>query len=233
MAKLTQGSQIYFINPDDNSVVTVECATAFNPGGAPADQIETTCLEEFERTYLAGLRTPGQASMTLNADPNSDSHILMHQLYERNPQPTISWVVGWSDGVVAPRAGQGVGSIAVDVGGTGYTLPTVTISAPDDADGVQATATAVVSGGVVTSITVTEEGSGYTSPPTVTIGGAGIGATATATLGDYNWVLPDTRTWFEVDGYISDFPFDFSLNSVVTTDVSIQRSGGSKWTKKA
>ena len=46
-----------------------------------------------------------------------------------------------------------------------------------------ATATAVVSGGAVTAITLTRGGSGYTSSPTVTLtGGGGSGATATATI---------------------------------------------------
>ena len=48
--------------------------------------------------------------------------------------------------------------------------------------GQGAAAEAVVSGGVITSITVTESGSGYTSVPTVGITGNGSGATATAVL---------------------------------------------------
>lgn len=155
MAVLAQGTQIYFIDPEDDSVVTVDCATTFSPGGAPADQIETTCLEAFDRSYLAGLRTPGQASMTINADPSFVSHVRMHELSEQNPQPVVKWAVGWSDG---------------------------------------------------------------TAEPTVN------------TAGDF--VLPSTRTWFTFEGYIADFPFDFALNSVVTTNISIQRSGGSEWTAK-
>src|SRR6185312_5764325 len=74
------------------------------------------------------------------------------------------------------------GTVTVNAGGTGYTTaPTVTISAPPSG-GVQATATATVSGGSVISVTVTNPGSGYTSTPTVTFTGAGTGATATATV---------------------------------------------------
>ena len=48
---------------------------------------------------------------------------------------------------------------------------------------VQATATATVTSGFVTSITVTNGGSGYTSAPSVTLsGGGGSGATVTANL---------------------------------------------------
>jgi hypothetical protein len=77
---------------------------------------------------------------------------------------------------------KGVASIAVDVAGTGYTAATVAISAPDDPDGTQATATATTDGDAVTGFTVTEAGSGYSSAPTVTISGDGSNATATATL---------------------------------------------------
>lgn len=36
--------------------------------------------------------------------------------------------------------------------------------------------------------------------------------------------LPDSRSWLTFDGYISDLPFDFSPNSMVTSTVSIQVS---------
>lgn len=66
--------------------------------------------------------------------------------------------------------------------GAGYTsAPTVTISAPNLLTGTQATATATVSGGVVTGFTITNVGSGYTSNPTVTLTGGGATTQATAT----------------------------------------------------
>lgn len=159
MAVLAQGTVIYFIHPtyDSNgpAVVAVECATTFTPGGNPKDQIETTCLEDSERAYLGGLRTPGQASLGINADPANESHLAMHELSEADPSPVLSWAVGWSDG---------------------------------------------------------------TAPPTLD--------------SDDEFVLPNTRTWFTFQGYISDFPFDFAQNTVVTSTVTIQRSGGSAWIPK-
>lgn len=154
MSILAQGTQIYFIDPENDSVVPVQCATTFTPGGAPADQIEDTCLEDFERSYKPGLRTPGQATIGLNADPRNSSHIRMHQLSEENPSPVLSFAVGWSDGADAPTAIDG------------------------------------------------------------------------------DFVLPETRTWFVFQGYVADFPFDFAQNTVVTTTVAIQRSGGSSWIPK-
>lgn len=154
MSVLAQGTQIYFIDPDGD-VVAVECATTFTPGGNPADQIEDTCLEDTTRSYRPGLRTPGQASMGLNADPTNESHLRLHELSETDPSPVLKWAVGWSDGEAAPTA---------------------------DSNG--------------------------------------------------DFVLPTTRTWFTFQGYVSDFPFDFAQNTVVTTTLTIQRSGGSAWVPK-
>ena len=76
----------------------------------------------------------------------------------------------------------GVATIAVTTAGTGYTsAPAVTIAPPDLTGGVQATATATVSGGLITGVTVTAAGSGYSTVPLVTIsGGAGANGVLTA-----------------------------------------------------
>jgi hypothetical protein len=161
MSILTQGTQIFALvptvaDPTELEVIEIQCATAFSPGGNPADQIEDTCLSDKVRKYLRGLRTPGQASLTLNADPRNASHVRLHQLSEDDDIGNVSWVVGWSDG---------------------------------------------------------------TAPPTLNVAGD-------------DFVLPPTRTWFLFDGYVSDFPFDFAANAVVTTAATIQRSGGSAWIRK-
>lgn len=69
--------------------------------------------------------------------------------------------------------------IKVTSGGTGYTqAPTVVISG----NGSGATATAVVSGGLVTEVVVTDPGSGYDQVSIEFTGGNGSGATAYAVL---------------------------------------------------
>jgi len=87
--------------------------------------------------------------------------------------------------------GSKVDDIAVTAGGSGYTsAPTVNVAG-------SATATATISGGVVTAITVTAAGSGYTAAPGVTFsGGGGSGATATATMKEGGDML--ARTKFDV-----------------------------------
>jgi len=75
-----------------------------------------------------------------------------------------------------------VGQIGIVQGGSAYTsAPAVIISAPNSANGVQATAVATITANAVSSITITEAGTGYTSSPTVTFnGGGGSGANAVA-----------------------------------------------------
>ena len=158
MSILSQGTNVYVLDPNDGTpaVLKIECATSLSPGGDPSDQIEDTCLEAFERSYKAGLRTPGQATMGINADPDNESHLTLYGLSRENPAPVLKFAIGWSDGTDAP----------------------------------------------------------------------------TLNVGEDGFELPATRTWFTFQGYISDFPFDFSQNTLVTTEVSIQRSGNSAWIKK-
>jgi hypothetical protein len=153
LAKKTQGTQLYVVDPADLSVLTVGCVTAITGISASRDQIETTCLDSAARTYEAGLATPGAAQFTINFDPSDESHMRLHELYVAGT--TLNWGLGWSDGTAAPTANS-AGEL----------------------------------------------------------------------------VLPTSRSWISFDGFISDLPFDFSLNSVVTSNVSVQVSGFPVLTEK-
>ncbi|MDY0970125.1 phage tail tube protein [Siccibacter turicensis] len=113
MSVLTQGTQLFvFAN---NTVSEIECITAFNPGSSPADQIEDTCLsEKSTRTYKKGLRTPAQASATLNADPKNASHLMLSTLAETSDQTDLVFAVGWSDGESEPTPATDSTAGAVD-----------------------------------------------------------------------------------------------------------------------
>lgn len=77
---------------------------------------------------------------------------------------------------------DGIVSVAVSNGGTGYTTaPTVAITGTG---GTGATATATVVAGVVTAVTITNAGSGYETASVAFSGGGGSGAAATASIGD-------------------------------------------------
>src|SRR5438132_4258266 len=82
----------------------------------------------------------------------------------------------------ATAAGGTVTGVTITRGGSYNTAPTVTFGAAP-AGGTTATGTANLGGGRVTSVAVTNGGTGFTSAPTVTFtGGGGSGATATATV---------------------------------------------------
>jgi len=162
MSKLTQGTQVYFVDPDTNAVTKVEGVSTLNPGGAPADQIDDTDLDADAKTYKRGMRSPNQAAMTLFADPEKASHVRLHELSEGIANENMKFAVGWSDGKdIAPTA---------DSNGD-FVLPV-------DSDDKY------------------------------------------------------TRTWYLFDGYVADFPFDFSINTVVASSVSVQRSGTGTWKQK-
>jgi hypothetical protein len=82
-----------------------------------------------------------------------------------------------------------ISTIGITNAGAGYTtVPTVTISAPNQTNGVQATAVASISNaaGTIVNAQITNIGSGYTSLPTVTIAAPssqfGVQATASPTI---------------------------------------------------
>ena len=129
-----------------------------------------------------------------------------------------------------------VGSVAninITAGGSGYTsAPNVTISAPNQTGGVQATATATRTGNTVTGITITEHGTGYTSAPSVTIsGGGGNGATANATLftqvgtgiqsfSGRVWIANDRTVFYSASDSYNDFT-GVSAGNITLTDATL------------
>lgn len=84
-----------------------------------------------------------------------------------------------------------VASVTVDNGGSGYSginLPTLEFSAPVGATAERAEAVAVVTGGVITAVNVTNQGAGYYSAPTLTVtqGFGGSGALFTPVIQPYS-----------------------------------------------
>ena len=70
---------------------------------------------------------------------------------------------------VATPSGSVTGITIADAGDSYLTVPAVLFSAPDVAGGIQATGTAVLSGDGIADIIITEPGSGYLNPPSITI----------------------------------------------------------------
>lgn len=87
MAVKTQGTQLFILDATASGgaeVLTIQCATSLSGLGAAREQIEVTCLEDDARSYEGGLATPGQLSVTVNFDPNVESHYRIYELWKAN-----------------------------------------------------------------------------------------------------------------------------------------------------
>jgi len=145
-----QGTDLFFIDPDTNAVMNAGCITSLSGIDTSIDQIETTCLNETARSYVAGLATPGTATFSINTNPQDPVHIRLLEL--KNAGISLDWAVGWSDGDTEP----------------------VAVANSD---------------------------------------------------GDYEFDLPEDRSWLLFEGYMNSFSFDFAQNAVVTSSIGIQVSG--------
>ena len=106
MSILTQGTQVYMLTGGE--IVRIPGVTAFNPGGNPRDQIEDTSLEDTtSRKYKKGLGTPGQASLTINADPQEAAHTQLYDMANDSSDEQTEFFVGWSDGTEPPTVSSG------------------------------------------------------------------------------------------------------------------------------
>jgi FtsP/CotA-like multicopper oxidase with cupredoxin domain len=197
---------ISVMNPLDGNLTTVSNASA-NLGWEYVWHCHILGHEEndFMRPFSLLVPTAVSAAPTTASAAMTASGNTVQVTWEAgaqvapNPDPAATFRVlrdGVSLTTIYPGAAQGIASITVTNGGSGYTTPpTVTISTPFTGF-VTAAATATISGGAVTGITVTTPGSGYLSLPAVTLsGGGGSGATAVANFGysfTDTWITPNT-----------------------------------------
>lgn len=104
----TQGTEIFFIDTVSSSTATLvklACPTGVTGLGGAADQIDTTCLEATERTYVRGLANPGQVSVPFNMDPSETSHQILFDLKEDGS--VVDWCIALSDGTADPTVVSG------------------------------------------------------------------------------------------------------------------------------
>lgn len=103
MSIKTQGTHLYFIDTvssSDPAVVKLHCPTGITGLGGPSTQIDTTCLDDFDRTFAKGLGNPGEVSVPFNFDPQEVSHQMLFDLKEDGRN--LAWYMGLSDGTAAP-----------------------------------------------------------------------------------------------------------------------------------
>jgi FtsP/CotA-like multicopper oxidase with cupredoxin domain len=142
----------------------------FAPSGSPAldlPQLQTVwkktdskrgVFECFQDPLIIPQAAYNSAYNT-NSLPADNSQYIQLQDFTR---------IVYADPIINPNAP--VVRLSIQNGGMDYTdNPTVTISAPDNPSGVQATAIATAVNGVLQTVALTNVGSGYTSEPIVTV----------------------------------------------------------------
>jgi len=152
-----------------------------------------------------------------------------------NSAPTITFSGGGGSGASAVAGyttfATGTVYVLVNTGGTGYaSAPTVSFSG---GGGSGAAATAIISGGIVTEIVMTNPGSGYTSAPTVTLTGGGYTNAATVTayvnsttnvgISSFSgrvWIAQGRTVFYSAAGSYSDF-ITVSAGSVAISDSTL------------
>ncbi|MFZ2492275.1 MAG: hypothetical protein WA208_12405, partial [Thermoanaerobaculia bacterium] len=103
---------------------------------------------------------------------------------ERLAGATYTWTITNGNGTITNYSTGAIYKVVLGSGGSGYTGPSFNVTFTGGG-GSGATARANVTGGVITSITITDTGSGFTSAPTVDFSaGGGSGATAAAVIGE-------------------------------------------------
>lgn len=103
----TQGTDLFAIDPDTGTLIDVGCITSISGIDTSIEQVETTCLNDTARSYIAGLGTPGTATFGIQTDPQDQNHIRLLEL--KNAGTTLKWAIGWSDGTAAPTVGADSG----------------------------------------------------------------------------------------------------------------------------
>lgn len=103
MSTRTQGTQLYFIDPDDGSVIEVPCTTGITGVGATrAVFTAPACLDDLTGTTnkQPGELTPGALSFGLNLDSSVPAHLRINELLLSGD--VVGFAIGWSDGTADP-----------------------------------------------------------------------------------------------------------------------------------
>lgn len=176
------------VNVANAAVVTANTVTTFQSANINLDD------------YLLAFEDNGRGEYVKITSPTAQGNVAATGTFSSSGVTTAQWknervVIGdpakglfnWNGNSTVSIGSVGI--IGITNPGAGYiTAPLITISAPNDANGVQAEAVSTITSGAggITAINVTSGGSGYTAVPGVVIGApnltGGTQATAVATI---------------------------------------------------
>ena len=138
----------------------------------------------------------GGTRATATANVNANGNVTSYNFFGGSGYSTLPTIIVEKPGLLTLTT---PGSLPSGSGYSSSTPPTVIIGAPNNAGGTQATATANVNAnGNVTSYTITNIGSGYTSAPSVQVGPPGV-VSVTVTNGGIGYTSSPTVTFVTVN----------------------------------
>ncbi len=105
MARKTQGTQLYTVDPDSDELITVQCALSIDGLGGSAGEIDVTCLESEFIEVDQGLKDSGTLTFELNFDPQLASHRRLKELYGDGSR--LPWTIGLQGSSDAPTVASG------------------------------------------------------------------------------------------------------------------------------
>ena len=126
-----------------------------------------------------------------------------------------------------------IGSVTINDPGTGYSNANVSISAPDETGGEPAVGEVVLLSNTVAQVILTEPGTGYTSPPTITINdptGSNANVTCTlfsqsgtgiATFSGRTWISEERTVYYSAADTYNDF-INVSAGFLTLTDSTLR-----------
>lgn len=98
----TAGTELFIIDPADESVLKIECPTLITGLSGSRSQIDDSCLEDIADSFIGGRIQPGTATLGVNVDPQNASHLRLHQLYVEGAR--FNFAIGWGDFTPPPPA---------------------------------------------------------------------------------------------------------------------------------
>ena len=178
---LADGNVYYVIKVDNDTIKLATTESNANGGSAIPLSSQGAGTHSFttQGTAISYILENDLESQFLAFAPNSNYAFAVNDIIVGSSTTARGTVQAYNDGLIY--------NFVISDGGSGYTGDfALTIGAPNDPGGTQAAATANVTNGSVTKVTITNKGAGYYTQPTVQVqvspGGASNNASISAQI---------------------------------------------------
>lgn len=105
----SNGTKIYAIV--NGAVVPFTCYNAIDLGQDSFGKIDISCLDEESKRYRRGSTDPGEGSLTIQLDDESDSHAELMQLVDSGE--TVPWYIGSNESTDLPTIEEVTGDVTL------------------------------------------------------------------------------------------------------------------------